>query len=162
MTIVTVSNIVSVENDEVEDSGVTDAVTEEEDTVNPIEMIAEDDCQEEDSIQNSHPNNNLCFIEDDVIESINNMNNATRHRSNYNNMWDEIKSLDIVEYVSGINHTDGPIIWKVISSCDDDSFEETCKEELKSIIDIVPLESESEDEDGRGNVDDSDDYEKAN
>jgi len=88
------------------------------------------------------------------------MNDATSHRSNYNNIWDQIKALDSVEYVSGVNHVDGPITWKMISSCDGDDFEETRKEELKSITDIVPLENESEDEDSRENEDDNNYYVK--
>ena len=48
----------------------------------------------------------------------------------------------------------------MISSCDGDDFEETRKEELKSITDIVPLENESEDEDSRENEDDNDYYVK--
>ena len=69
-------------------------------------MVVEDDCQEEDSIQNSHPHNDFCFTVDDFIESLNNMNDATKHRINYKNTWDQIKALDGVEYVLGVNHMD--------------------------------------------------------
>ena len=103
-------------------------MTEEEDTLNPMEMMMEDDCQDKDSIDNIHPDNDFCFTEDDFIDSVNNINDATRHRSNYNSIWDQIKALDGVEYISGDNHKDGPITWKVIYSCNDDAFEETRKE----------------------------------
>ena len=153
-------NTSSVVNDEAEDPAIIDAVTEEEDTLNPMEMMMEDDCQDKDSIDNSHPDNDFCFTEDDFIDSVNNINDATRHRSNYNSIWDQIKALDGVEYVSGDNHKDGPITWKVISACNDDAFGETRKEELKSIADIIQLDSESGDEDDRENKDNNDDYDK--
>ena len=50
MTTVTVSNTGIVVNDEAGDPDSMGAVTEEEDTVNPIEMMVEDNCQDEDSI----------------------------------------------------------------------------------------------------------------
>ena len=50
-TIVTMSNTGSVVNDEAEDPTVMDAVTEEEDTLIPVETMMEDDCQDD----NSHP-----------------------------------------------------------------------------------------------------------
>ena len=86
-----------------------DAMTEEEDTLNPMEMMMEDDCQDKDSIDNSHPNDDVYFTGDDFIDSVNNMNDATRYRSNYKSIWDQIKALDGVEYASGDNHKDGPI-----------------------------------------------------
>ena len=121
-------NTSSVVNDEAEDPAIIDAVTEEEDTLNPMEMMMEDDCQDKDSIDNSHPDNDFCFTEDDFIDSVNNINDATRHRSNYNSIWDQIKALDGVEYISGDNHKDGAITWKVIYSCNDGAFGETRKE----------------------------------
>ena len=78
------SNTGSVVNDEAEDPTVMDTVTEEEDTLISVEMMMEDVCQDD----NSHPNNDFCFTEDDFIDSVNNMNDATRHRSNYNSIWD--------------------------------------------------------------------------
>ena len=122
------SNIGSVVNEETEDLAVMDAVTKEEDTLNTVEMTMEDDCQDKDSIDNSHPDNDFCFTEDDFIVSVNNMNDATRHWSNYNSIWDQIKALDGVEYISGDNHKDGAITWKVIYSCNDGAFGETRKE----------------------------------
>ena len=54
----------------------------------------EDDCQDD----NSHPNNDFCFTEDDFIDSVNNMNDATRHRSNYNSIWDHITKNNTIQY----------------------------------------------------------------
>ena len=90
------SNTGSVVNDEAEDPTVMDAVTEEEDTLIPVETMMEDDCQDD----NSHPNNDFCFTEDDFIDSVNNMNDATRHRSNYNSIWDHItkKQYHTIQY----------------------------------------------------------------
>ena len=88
------SNTGSVVNDEAEDPTVMDAVTEEEDTLIPVEMMNEDDCQDD----NSHPNNDFCFTEDDFIDSVNNMNDATRHRSNYNSIWDHITKNNTIQY----------------------------------------------------------------
>ena len=72
------SNTGSVVNGEAEDPAVMDAVSEEEDTLNPVEMMMEDECQDKDSIDNSHPNNDFCFTEDYLIDSVNNMNDTTR------------------------------------------------------------------------------------
>ena len=88
------SNTGSVVNDEAEDPTVMDAVTEEEDTLIPVETMMEDDCQDD----NSHPNNDFCFTEDDFIDSVNNMNDATRHRSNYNSIWDHITKNNTIQY----------------------------------------------------------------
>ena len=88
------------------------------------------------------------------------MSDTTRHWSNHNNIWDQIKALDDVEYISGDNHKDGPITWKVISGFNDDAFGENRKEELKSNADILALDNESGCEDGRENEDDNDDYDK--
>ena len=88
------SNTGSVVNDEAEDPTVMDAVTEEEDTLIPVETMMEDDCQDD----NSHPNNDFCFTEDDFIDSVNNMNDATRHRSNYNSIWDHITKNNTIHY----------------------------------------------------------------
>jgi len=88
------SNTGSVVNDEAEDPTVMDAVTEEEDTLIPVETMMEDDCQDD----NSHPNNEFCFTEDDFIDSVNNMNDATRHRSNYNSIWDHITKNNTIQY----------------------------------------------------------------
>ena len=41
----------------------------------------------------------------------------------------------------------------MISACNDDAFGETRKEELKSIADIIPLDSENGGEDDRENED---------
>ena len=160
MTTVTMSNTACVVNYEAEVPAVMNAVTGEEDTLNPVEMMIEDDCQDKDSIDNSHPNNDFCFTEDYFIDSVNNMSDTTRHWSNHNNIWDQIKALDDVEYISGDNHKDGPITWKVISGFNDDAFGENRKEELKSIADILALDNESGCEDGRENEDDNDDYDK--
>ena len=56
--------------------------------------MMEDDCQDD----NSHPNNDFCFTEDDFIDSVNNMNDATRHRSNYNSIWDHITKNNTIQY----------------------------------------------------------------
>ena len=44
------------------------------------------------------PNNDFCFTEDDFIDSVNNMNDATRHRSNYNSIWDYITKNNTIQY----------------------------------------------------------------
>ena len=88
------SNTGSVVNDEAEDPTVMDAVTEEEDTLIPVETMMEDDCQDD----NSHPNNDVCYTEDDFIDYVNNMNDKTRHRSNYNSIWDHITKNNTIQY----------------------------------------------------------------
>ena len=84
----------------------------------------------------SFPNNNFCFTEDDFIESINNINDATRHRDNYNFTWNKIKDLEGVEYIYNTAHKDGPITWKVVPGCDEDMFEDQRKEGVKKIDDL--------------------------
>ena len=88
------SNTGSVVNDEAEDPTVMDAVTKEEDNLIPVETMMEDDCQDD----NSYPNNAFCFTEDDFIDSVINMNDATRHRSNYNSIWDHITKNNTIQY----------------------------------------------------------------
>ena len=84
----------------------------------------------------SFPNNDFYFTEDDFIESINNINDATRHRGNYYFTWNKIKDFESDEYISNIAHKDGPITWKVVLGCDKDMFEGQRKEELKNIDDL--------------------------
>ena len=84
----------------------------------------------------SFPNNDFCFTEDDFIESINNINDATRHRDNYNFTWNKIRDLEGVEYISNIDHKNGPITWKVVPGCDEGVFEDQHKEEMKKIDDL--------------------------
>ena len=72
----------------------------------------------------SFPNNDFCFTEDDFIEFVNNINDATRHRGNYHFTWNRIKDLEDVEYISNTAHNYYSITWKVISSCDEDVFED--------------------------------------
>ena len=97
----------------------------------------------------SFPNNDFCFTEDDFIESINNINDATRHRDNYNFTWNKIRDLEGVEYISNIDHKEGPITWKVVPGCDEGVFEDQHKEEMKKIDDLF---SSILDEEGECNL----------
>ena len=76
---------------------------------------------EENDLNNSEsfPNNNFCFTEDGFIESINNINDETRHRGNYHFTWNKIKDLEGVECISNIAHKDGPITWKAVPGCNE-------------------------------------------
>ena len=83
-----------------------------EDYINPNSIGGDNLLEvEEDNLNNSElfPDNDICFTEDDFIESINNINDVTRHRGNYNFTWNKIKDLEGVEYIYNTAHKDGPI-----------------------------------------------------
>ena len=95
----------------------------------------------------SFPNNDFCFTKDDCIESMNNINDATRYRGNYHFTWNKIKDLEGVELFSNATYKDGPITWKAVPGYDEDVFEDQHKEEMKKIDDLFSplLDKEGED-----------------
>ena len=69
-----------------------------EDYINPNSLDEDDVLEvEENDLNNSEslPNNDFCFTKDDFIESINNINDATRYRGNYHFTWNKIKLLKV-------------------------------------------------------------------
>ena len=91
---------------------ILDAINEVEDYINQNSLDKDDLLEVEETYLNnseSFPNNDFCFTEDDFIEFVNNINDATRHRGNYHFTWNRIKDLEGVEYISNTAHNDYPI-----------------------------------------------------
>ena len=61
----------------------------------------EDDCHEEDD---------FCYTENDILESMNKMNDTIKNRSTYNIVWNQIKDTDCVEYASSAKEKNRPIL----------------------------------------------------
>ena len=114
----------SAESNTLDNTSNIDAINEEEDVLDPVQIDGNNgnvpDPEDEDP---AHvPNNNFCFTEDDFLESLSNMNDATRHRSKWHDAWQIIKGLE-GEEVACESAADGKVTWKVISECDEDIFE---------------------------------------
>ena len=80
------------------DPSILDAINEVEGYINPNSLDEDDVLEvEENDLNNSEslPNNDFCFTKDDFIESINNINDATRYRGNYHFTWNKIKLLKV-------------------------------------------------------------------
>ena len=105
------------------DTANLDATNEEEDVLDPAQIDDNNDNapDPEDEDPAHLPNNDFCFTEDDFLESLSNMNDATRHRSKWRDAWHIIKGLE-GEEVACQNAADGKVTWKVISECDEDIF----------------------------------------
>ena len=72
---------------------ILDAINEVEDYINQNSLDKDDLLEVEVTYLNnskSFPNNDFCFTEDDFIEFVNNINDATRHRGNYHFTWNKI------------------------------------------------------------------------
>ena len=128
----------------VDDASNLDAINEEEDVLDPAQIVDGDndnapDPEDEDPA--NLPNNDFCFTEDDFLESLSNMNDATRHRSKWRDAWQIIKGLEGEEVVCQ-NAADGKVAWKVITECDEDIFESIRIRELeilkKTFNPIIP------------------------
>ena len=125
-----------------------DAVIEEEDVLDPAQIEGEPDNapDPEDEDPTQLPNNDFCFTEDDFLESVTNMNDATRHRSKWRDAWKIINELE-GEEVMCQNAADGKVAWKVVSECDEDIFLSIRTRELelmkKSFDPMIKDESES-------------------
>ena len=128
-----------------------DAINEEEDVLNPAQIDGDNDNapDPEDQDPTHLPNNDFCFTEDDFLESLSNMNDATRHRSKWHDAWQIIKGLE-GEEVACQNAADGKVTWKVISKCDEDIFAsirirelEIFKKKFNPIIENEPETSDS-------------------
>ena len=135
------------------DSADYDATNEEEDPLNPadIEGDANDDDASEADLPEliPLPNNDFCFTEDDFLESVTGMNDATRHRGVWHDTWKKIKELEGKE-IECNNAKDGKVVWKVIKECDEDTFRYIREREIKMIVDksfdpLIPQELESTD-----------------
>ena len=101
----------------VDDASNLDAINEEEDVLDPAQIVDGDndnapDPEDEDPA--NLPNNDFCFTEDDFLESLSNMNDATRHRGKWRDVWKIIKHPE-GEEVACQNAADGKVTWKVIS-----------------------------------------------
>ena len=70
----------------------------------------EDDCHEEDNPLDIFPNNDFCYTENDILESVNKMNDTIKNRSTYNIVWNQIKDIDCVEYASSAKEKNRPIL----------------------------------------------------
>ena len=68
-----------------------DATNEEEDILYAIRI---EGCIEEQADPESIPNNDFCFTEDKFLESITEMNDATRHHAVWHNALKEIHKLE--------------------------------------------------------------------
>ena len=142
-----------------EESADHDATNEEEDVLDHIRM--EGDIEEQ-ADPEAMPNNDFCFTEDDFLESVTEMNDATRHRGVWHNAWKEIHELEGEEVVCQ-NAKEGKVPWKVIKECDEDLFEEARLKETnllqKSFTANIPEDSasdsssESDDHDTEANED---------
>ena len=86
----------TVESNFTSDTVDLDATIEEEDVLDPAQIEDNDDnvlvADNEDPIH--IPNNDFCFIEDDFIESLNNINGVIKHRSAYHNAWKIARDLE--------------------------------------------------------------------
>jgi len=71
----------------------------------------------------------IFFTEDDFLESITEISNATRHRGVWHNALEEINELEGEEVVCQ-NQEEGKVTWKVIKECDEDLFEEIRLKEI--------------------------------
>jgi len=60
-----------------EESADNNTINKEEDVLDPI--LIEGDIEEQADLE-AMPNNDFCFTEDDFLESVTEMNDATRHR----------------------------------------------------------------------------------
>lgn len=80
-----------------------------------MNIQVEDDCHEEGNSLDILTNNNFCFTESDILESVNKVNDTIKNRSTYNIVWNQIKDIDCVEYASSAKEEDIPIIKKVIT-----------------------------------------------
>ena len=134
------------------DSADYDATNEEEDPLNPADIEGhanDDDDPASEADPQSLPNNDFCFTEDDFLESVTGMNDATRHRGVWHNAWKKITELEGKE-IECNNAKDGKVVWKVIKECDEDAFRYIREREIKMIVDksfdpLIPQERESTD-----------------
>ena len=140
------------------DSADYDATNEEEDPLNPADIqgdVNDDDDPASDAGPQdpvSLPNNDFCFTEDDFLESVTGMNDATRHRGVWHDAWKKITELEGKE-IECNNAKDGKVVWKVIKECDEDAFRYIREREIKMCVDkkfdpLIPQEREPTDTTG--------------
>ena len=129
----------TVESNACNDASNFDAFNEEEDDVLDPAQIDDDidvDDDDDDALDPEDedpahlPNNNSYFTEHDFLESLSNLNDATRHRHKWHEAWQTIKGFEGEEVVCD-NAADGKVTWKVISECDEDMFASIRMRELE-------------------------------
>jgi len=94
-----------------------DAVQEEED------IVPEDDLNEDVENEEATPNNYFCFTNNDFVEYLTQVNDATRHQGKYREVWNIIKVLEEHEEVSR-STADGKVMWKVVNKVTYDDFKD--------------------------------------
>lgn len=103
-----------------------DAVNEEEDPVDMGTLLQDNGCIRDDNQEESLPNNDFCFSEEDFLETAA-TNDAMRHQGAYRDAWATIKSLEgtSVEVPS----QQGNLKWTVVQNVEEDEFKEVQEEE---------------------------------
>ena len=104
---------------------------EEADIVTDELVAAEDETDEaaaDEANTNSTPNNDFCFTQEDFLEAQSGHNDATRHRSRIQEVWNEIKKLE-GEEITVESAKDGKIVWKVVTAVTSDEMTPIIKRE---------------------------------
>ena len=81
------------------------------------------------------PNNDFCFMEEDFLRVLNEMNDATRHQGIYSDIWKKIVEPEGHEEVCQ-SLADGRLVWRVVPSVTTDRFKDIREYEENLFKDI--------------------------
>ena len=87
-----------------------------------------DEAAADEANANAMPNNDFCFTPEDFIEAQSGHNDATRHRSRIQEVWNEIKNLE-GEEITVASGKYGKVVWKVVSVVTNDEMTPIIKRE---------------------------------